>query len=36
LAEGVRRTLQWYRAQTDGADARMLCEKDIEEYAALP
>jgi CDP-glucose 4,6-dehydratase len=36
LTEGVRRTLRWYRAQTDGADARMLCEQDIQEYAALP
>ena len=36
LAEGVRRTLHWYRAQAAGADARTLCEQDILDYAALP
>jgi len=33
LAEGVRRTLHWYRAQATGADARRLCEQDILEYS---
>lgn len=36
LAEGVRRTLHWYRVQAAGADARRLCEQDLQEYAALP
>ena len=36
LAEGVRRTLHWYREQAGGADARTLCEQDILDYAALP
>ena len=36
LAEGVRRTLDWYQAQAVGDDARRLCEQDIREYTALP
>ncbi|MEY2787884.1 MAG: hypothetical protein RLZZ34_1027 [Verrucomicrobiota bacterium] len=36
LAEGVRRTLQWYHAEAAGDDARRLCEQDIREYTALP
>ena len=36
LAEGVRRTLDWYQAQAAGDDARRLCEQDIREYSALP
>ena len=34
LAEAVRRTMSWYRAQGDGGDARSLCEADIDAYEA--
>ncbi|MCQ1834390.1 CDP-glucose 4,6-dehydratase [Neorhizobium galegae] len=34
LAEAVDRTMKWYRAQNDGADARALCEAEIAEYEA--
>lgn len=34
LAEAVRRTMAWYRAQGEGADARALCEADITDYEA--
>nr|WP_250809411.1 CDP-glucose 4,6-dehydratase [Neorhizobium tomejilense] len=34
LAEAVDRTMKWYRAQNDGADARALCETEIAEYEA--
>jgi CDP-glucose 4,6-dehydratase len=34
LAEAVRRTMQWYRRQADGADARALCEADIADHEA--
>lgn len=36
LAEAVDRTMKWYRAQNDGADARALCEAEIDEYEARP
>ncbi|MFB9950169.1 CDP-glucose 4,6-dehydratase [Rhizobium puerariae] len=36
LAEAVDRTMKWYRAQHDGADARSLCEAEIAEYEARP
>jgi CDP-glucose 4,6-dehydratase len=32
LAESVRRTMGWYRAQQDGAPARALCEADIAQF----
>lgn len=35
LAEAVRRTMNWYRAQREGADARGLCEAEIAAYEAL-
>jgi CDP-glucose 4,6-dehydratase len=34
LAEAVARTLAWYRAHRDGADALALCEADIAYYEA--
>ena len=34
LAETVQRTINWYRQQHDGADARKLCMADIEDYTA--
>jgi CDP-glucose 4,6-dehydratase len=34
LAEAVRRTMAWYRALHDGADARALCETDIRAFEA--
>ncbi len=33
LAETVRRTMNWYRAQYTGADARELCLTDIADYS---
>lgn len=35
LAETVKRTMDWYRAQQSGADARTLCEAEIAAYEAL-
>ncbi|OGT10187.1 MAG: CDP-glucose 4,6-dehydratase [Gallionellales bacterium RIFCSPLOWO2_12_FULL_59_22] len=35
VAEAVGRTMNWYRAQQDGADARKLCEAEIAAYEAL-
>lgn len=32
LAEAVRRSMAWYRAQAEGADARALCLADIGDY----
>lgn len=32
LAETVNRTMAWYRAQHEGADARALCEAEIAAY----
>jgi CDP-glucose 4,6-dehydratase len=34
LAETVHRTMVWYRAQKQGADARSLCEAEITSYEA--
>lgn len=36
LEESVRRTMQWYRSQLQGADAHRLCEADLDAYAAQP
>jgi len=35
LTEAVNRTMAWYRAQQDGADARALCESEITAYEAF-
>lgn len=32
LAAAIERTMKWYRAQRDGADARALCEAEIATY----
>lgn len=32
LPEAVARTMLWYRRQQEGADARALCEAEIEQY----
>ena len=34
LTEGVRRTMAWYRAASEGADARTLCLSDIDAFCA--
>lgn len=34
LAEAVNRTIAWYRAQQQGADARSLCDAEIDAYEA--
>jgi CDP-glucose 4,6-dehydratase len=34
LADGVRRTMQWYRRLVEGADARALCLADIADHEA--
>ena len=34
LQETVTRTMQWYRQQREGAEARALCEMEIDEYEA--
>lgn len=34
LAESIRRTMGWYRAQYEGRDARSLCAADIAAYEA--
>ena len=34
LAEAVSRTMGWYRAQAAGADARSLCDADIDAFIA--
>ena len=36
LAETVARTMAWYRAQHQGADARSLCQAEIAAYGAHP
>ena len=36
LAESVNRTMAWYRAQQQGADARNLCEAEIAYYEEVP
>lgn len=35
LEESVNRTMAWYRAHLDGADALTLCQQDIAAYEAL-
>lgn len=35
LADTVKRTMSWYSAQQQGADARNLCEAEIAAYEAL-
>ncbi len=35
LTEAVNRTMAWYRAQQEGADARALCETEITAYEGL-
>ncbi len=35
LAETVQRTMAWYHAQHQGADARTLCEAEIADYEVL-
>jgi CDP-glucose 4,6-dehydratase len=35
LAESVRRTMAWYRAQQQGANPRTLCDDEIAAYEAL-
>lgn len=35
LAEAVTRTIEWYRRQQNGANARRLCETEIADYEAL-
>ncbi len=35
LEQAVSRAVAWYRAQQDGADARALCEQDIEAWEAV-
>ncbi len=35
LAQTLNRTMTWYRAQHDGADALNLCQSDIAAYEAL-
>jgi len=34
LAQGVRRSVDWYRRFAQGADARVLCEADIADFEA--
>lgn len=36
LEQAVERTMAWYRAQKNGADARQLCDADISEFANVP
>ena len=35
LAQAVGKTMAWYRARHDGADALALCRADIAAYEAL-
>ncbi len=35
LHEAVRRTVLWYRRLADGADARVLCQADLDEHNKL-
>jgi len=35
LAQAVNRTMAWYRAQHEGADALTLCQTDVAAYEAL-
>lgn len=34
LAQAIDKSMQWYKAYLDGADARALCEADIQAYLA--
>lgn len=34
-SEAISRTVTWFRSQRDGADARRLCERDIDTYRGL-
>ncbi len=36
LADGVQRTMAWYRGHADGHDARALCIADIDAFEAQP
>ena len=36
LSASVARTMNWYRSQRQGADARVLCLADIAEFEAFP
>jgi CDP-glucose 4,6-dehydratase len=36
LAESIKRTVSWYRAQYEGEDARELCRAQIAEYESRP
>jgi CDP-glucose 4,6-dehydratase len=36
LSEAVGRTMQWYARQAEGADARALCDADIDAFEAAP
>ena len=35
LNESVRRTMDWYRAQNEGADAQLLCNLDIASFETI-
>ena len=35
LSEAIQMTIDWYKSQLQGADARQLCEEDISNYEAL-
>ena len=35
LTESIERTMQWYLAQGNGAEARVLCNSDIDAYEGL-
>ena len=35
LGETVNQTMNWYRAQQEGADARILCQAEIKAYESL-
>jgi CDP-glucose 4,6-dehydratase len=35
LEETIRRTIAWYQAVNQGANARDLCESEIREYEAM-
>jgi CDP-glucose 4,6-dehydratase len=35
LSESLRRTMDWYLAQSNGADVRLLCELDIANYESF-
>jgi len=35
LKESVKRTIAWYKSQANGADARSLCEAEIDDYEGM-